>query len=140
MADPLSRRIENVIDGLIEAVLPDEQALVFGQTTAAEKDYIATTAVRVGEDPLGSGVFLHDGQVVAHGNFTQANLHALEELFDGATTLGNAIRTAASGSFVVAGGQCVELDAGPKTGAGLDLEHRFTFGLWAQAQEVSDAA
>ena len=121
MADPLSRRIESVIDGLVEAVLPDEQALVFGQTTDAEKDYIATTAVRVAEDPVGSGVFLHDVQVVAHGNFTQDNLRTLEELFDGATTLGNSIRTAATDSFVVPGGQCVELDAGPKTGAGLEL-------------------
>ena len=140
MADPLARRIETVIDSLVENVLPDNQALVFGQTSEAEKDYIATTAVRISEDPAGSGIFLHDVQVVAHGNFSQENLHALENLFNGATTLGDAIRTASSGSFVVAGGQCVELEAGTKTGAGLDLEHRFNFGLWAQTQEVSDAA
>ena len=140
MADPLAKRIEDVIDGLIEAALPDEQALIFGESTDAEKDYIATTANRAGEDPPGSGIFLYDVSVLAHGNFTQDNLHTLEELFDGATALGDSIRTAATGSFVVPGGQCVELDTGPKNGAGLDLETRFTFGLWAQTQEVSDAA
>ena len=37
-------------------------------------------------------------------------------------------------------GQAVEIDGNTKSGQQLDEELQYNFGIWAQTQEVSDAA
>lgn len=141
MADPLAGRIESAISTLISNAMPvGTQVLQFLDTTAAEADYIAVNAARETEDPPGTGVFRYGVTVTAHGTFAEDDLHTLEEIFDNAFAFSVALRTAGAGSFVMPEGEAVDLDLGTRTGAGLDGQHQYNFALWAQTQEVSDAA
>lgn len=140
MADPLGARIEAAVIALIEADLTGVQVLNFMESTDAGATYIAVNAARETEDPPGTGIFQYGVNVVAHGTFTAAQVHDLEEIFDNSFEFANALRTQASGSFVMPAGEAVDLDLGTKTGVGLDGEYQYNFAVWAQTQEVSDAA
>jgi hypothetical protein len=140
MAKPLAQRIEEATEAVIAAVLTDAQTLHFGETDEAGKDYILVRAVRVSEDPPTSGIFAHDVNVIAHGNFSDSDLHNLEELMDNANELAGSLRTQGTGSFVMPQGQAVEIDGNTKSGQQLDENFQYNFGIWAQTQEVSDAA
>ena len=140
MAAPLAKRLETAIVSLIETALPSAQVVQFGDGEKAEKDYIAVRAVRVAEDPVGSGMFSHDVTVTAHGQHADQTLDTLEEVFDNAYEFSTALATEGTGQFVMPQGQAVDLDGGTKTGAGLDETFTYTFGVWAQTKEISDAA
>lgn len=140
MAKPLAQRIEEATEAVIAAVLTDAQTLHFGELEEAGKDYILVRAVRVAEDPPTSGIFAHDVNVIAHGNFSDSEIDQLEELLNNANELAGALRTQGSGSFVMPQGQAVEIDGNTKSGQQLDEELQYNFGIWAQTQEVSDAA
>ena len=140
MPDVLASRIESAVSTLVQAALPSAQVLNFLETTAAQADYISVNAAREAEDPPGAGIFRYGVNVRVHGNFSDSDLHELEEVFDNAFEFAAALRTAGSGLFAMPAGEAVDLDLGTKTGAGLDGEHTYNFAMWAQTQEVSDAA
>lgn len=140
MADTLATRIEAAISTLIETALPDAQVLNFLENTAANADYIAVNASQEAEDPPGTGIFRYGVSVIAHGTFSEADLLALNTIFDNSFEFSTALATAASGSFVMPVGEAVDLDLGSRAGAGLDGQTNLSFAVWAQTQEVSDAA
>lgn len=139
MAKTLALRIEEATETVVSAVL-SSQVLTFGETTEAEKNYILVRAVRTGEDPPTSGIFNHDVNVIVHGNYSDSDLHDLEELMNNGNELASALRTAGDGQFVMPQGTAVEIDGNTKSGAQLDENYQYNFGIWAQTQEVNDAA
>lgn len=141
MADTLATRIESAVSSLItDAMSAGTQVLNFLDNTAAGADYVAVNASREAEEPAGSGLFRFGVTVVAHGTFSEADLLALETVFDNSYEFASALRTEAAGSFVMPQGEAVDLDLGSRAGAGLDGQTQFSFAVWAQTKEVSDAA
>lgn len=140
MADPLSRRVETVVIGLIDAELPTAQVVQFGEIERAGKTYIAVRCTQGSEDPVGSGIFSLSLEVMAHGQHSQADIASLEALFDNAYGLSAAIRAASTGSFVLPQGQAIDVESTSKSGEALDREYRYQFTIYAQTQENSDSA
>lgn len=140
MAKPLHQRIEEAVRAVIETALPSAQVLIFGEPTEAAKDYVLIRATRVTEDPPTSGIFAHDVNVIAHGNYSESDLHDLEELMNNAQSLATALRSAGSLAFDMPAGAAVEIDGNTANGAQLDETFQYNFGIWAQTKEVSDAA
>ena len=140
MSKPLSDRIQDALETVVTAQLSTEQVLPFGGTEEAGKAYTSIRLVSIGEDPPGSGIFAFDGSVTMHGAHTDADALALETIFNNSFALADALRTAGVLTFVMPGGESVEIDGTSRTGVGLDTEITFSFGCWAQTKEVSDAA
>lgn len=140
MAKPLNTRIEDAVKLIIETQLESEQVLTFGEKTEAEAAYTSVRAVSAGEDPPGSGIFVFDVTVIMHGDHSDEDAFDLETIFNNSFALASALRVAGSGSFVMPKGEAVEVEESTRSGVGLDTETNFTFGLWAQTKEVSDAA
>lgn len=140
MADPLSRRVETVVVGLLDAEFPTAQVVQFGDIERAGKTYIAVQCSQGNEDPVGSGIFSLSLEVMAHGQHSQADIAALEAIFDNSYGFATSIRSAATGSFTLPQGQAIDVDASSKTGDALDREYRYQFTIYAQTQENSDAA
>ena len=140
MANSLEKRIEIAVEGLIAAALPSLQTIKFGEVEKATSDYVAVRATRAAEDPPGTGIFALDVLVIGHGTLTTADIDAIDTLFSNAYELATDLRTAGATSFVMPGGLAVEFGTGSKSGAKLDTETSWSFGIWAQTQEISDAA
>lgn len=140
MADPLAKRVETVIVGLIEAQLSAAQVVQFGDIERAGKTYVAVRCSQNGEDPAGAGIFNLSLEVMAHGQHSQDDIATLEAIFDNCYEFSNAVRVAASGSFVVPQGKAIDVDGSSKTGDSLDTEYRYNFSIYAQTQEISDSA
>ena len=140
MAKPLTDRIQDAVEAVIAAQLPSEQILVFGEETKAEAAYTSVRAASAGEDPPGTGIFVHDVTVILHGDHSDDDHLALETLFNNSYALASAIRTAGAADFVMPQGEAVEIEPSSRSGVGLDTETTFTFGCWAQTKEASDAA
>lgn len=140
MADDLARRIETATEGLITAVFPSEQTLKFGETEKAGSQYFIIKADRGEEDPPRSGVFWYNVEVTGHGQFTQTNIDDVDSIFANSYSLSEEMRTAGTGQFVLPGGDSCDISAGSKTGVGVDAEYTWAFAIWAQTQQISDAA
>ena len=140
MALPLARRIEAAVESIVATALPSAQVLTFGETEVAGKDYVSIRATRVEEDPPTSGIFAHDVNVTCHGNFTDADVHDLEEIMNNAQALASALRVAGASTFAMPLGAAVEIGANTADGRALDEHFTYNFGVWAQTKEVSDAA
>lgn len=139
MANDLGKRIEAAVEALIAASLPEEQVVTFGETEKAGKNCIAVRADRVAEDPPGTGVFSLDVSVTTQGPQDHSVIDALEDIFSGSYYLASRLTTEGSGSFVVPGGNSVNITSGTKTGSGLDSVYTYTFEVWAQTQEIHDS-
>ena len=140
MADPLAKRVETVIVGLIEAQLTSAQVVQFGDIERAGKTYVSVRCSQNAEDPAGAGIFNLSLEVMAHGQHSQDDIATLEAIFDNCYEFSNAVRVAASGSFVVPQGKAIDVDGSSKTGDALDTEYRYNFSIYAQTQEISDSA
>lgn len=140
MALSLEKRVETALKTLIAAQVSGEQVLIYGDDTAAQESYTSVRVAQVAEDPPGTGIFALECTVTVHGDHTDDEIHTFQTLFNNSYALAASLRTAGSGSFVMPQGEAVELDGADRTSAGLDIEITFTFGCWAQTQEVSDAA
>lgn len=140
MADSLERRVETAVEALIAAALPSMQTIKFGEVEKATADYVAVRVTRAAEDPPGTGIFMLDVMVLGHGSLTPADIDAIDTLFSNAYELADDLRTEGATSFVMPGGLAVELGTGSKAGAKLDTETSWSFGVWAQTQQISDAA
>ena len=140
MPDPLARRVETVLVGLIDSALPSSQVVQFGEIERAGKSYIAVQCTQLGEDPAGSGMFSLSLDVMAHGQHSQSDIATLEAIFDNCYEFSSAVRAAATASFVVPQGKAIDIDSSTKSGEGLDREYRYSFTIYAQTQENSDAA
>ena len=77
---------------------------------------------------------------MANGKHSQDDIATLEAIFDNCYDFSNAVRVAASGSFVVPQGKAIDVDGSSKTGDALDTEYRYNFSIYAQTQEISDSA
>ncbi len=139
MATPLAKRIEIVVAGMIEAQIAGVQVLRFGDIDRAGKTYVAVKCGQNSEEPAGSGIFNLSLEIMAHGQHTQDDIAALEAIFDNCYEFSNAVRVAASGSFVVPQGKAVDTDGASKSGDALDTENRYNFTIYAQTQEISDS-
>ena len=140
MADPLQDRIATGVETVISAQLPSAQILPYGSTTEAGATYISIRANLSGEDPPGTGIFTVDVEVKMHGDHAADDIYQVETLFNNSFALAASLRTAGAGSYVLVASEAVEIDETTRTGVGNDLETTFSFGVWAQTQEVSDAA
>ena len=141
MALSLEKRIENAVKAIVTTALGGTpQFLTFGDDAEKGAEYYSVRADRVEEDPPGTGIFSHNVTVIAHGDFDSTELEKIESLFSHQTILAETIRTEAlNHDFVIVAGDAVDIGSKSKAGAGLDEEHRFQFGIWAQTQAFSDA-
>ena len=142
MALSLEKRIENGIKAIVTTVIGGTpQFLTFGDDAEKGAEYYAVRADRVSEDPPSTSIFLHNVTVIAHGDFDSTELEKIESLFSHSYLLSTSIRAESiNHDFVILKGDAVDIGNKSKTGAKLDEEHRFEFGLWAQTLEHSDAA
>ena len=142
MALSLEKRIENAIKSIVKTALGGSpQFLTFGDDAEKGAEYYCVRADRVSEDPPSSGIFSLNVILIAHGDFDSMELEKIESLFSHGTILSTSIRAESlNHDFEIVAGDAVDIGGKSKAGVGLDEEHRFEFGIWAQTQEFSDAA
>lgn len=132
----LTDRIEEALASIIEPVLPGAQVMTYGGAAPAEKSYIFVRALQGDEDPPGSGIFNCDCALLMHGNFSEDDVGALEDIFYAGYDFAETIRSAGLGEFKIPKGLAVDINTGGKAASGLDADREYTFSLWAQKDPV----
>ena len=147
--EDLETRIERALQREIQNRLgPDADCESFADADErgsgdSQTDWILVRADRVIEEPLGTGIFRHQIQIIGRGMRSQVN-DEIGTMLATTEVISCLVADAAAendSGFVVPRGQCAQLDgATNRGGVGNDLENRWMFSIWAQAKEISDAA